>query len=391
MNILVLRNPDFMPSQSMPRFSRMIVDGMSKRGHHVRSITAKARFTRMGSSRMSRKWLGYIDRLILFPAELRKERTGLSSDSIVVSVDQALGPWMKRFRGVPRVTHCHDLLSVRASLGEFEHVRISRSGKLLNAYVRRSLNDCPNFISVSQATHTDVERFFPKAHGTSQVVYNGLNSSFRVGSAAEARQSLGGQLGTGLRDGYLLHVGGNQWYKNRAGVIEIYAAWRRSSQRPLPLVMVGPTPPKALLDAAQQRGLARDIHFRSDLTSDQLVMAYQGATMLLFPSIAEGFGWPIAEAMACGCPVVTTGVPPMTEVGGNLVHYISLMPAPHSQISHWAAESAAVVEKVARLTTAERARLIEAAPAVAKRFDPDKALDEIEGIYEQILAKHSSK
>jgi glycosyltransferase involved in cell wall biosynthesis len=375
----------------MPRFTRMLTEGMARRGHDVRCITAKARFARVGTTSISRKWLGYVDRFILFPARLRIERTALSADSIVVSVDQALGPWLKRFRGLPCVTHCHDLLSIRASLGEFEHVRIAPSGKLLNAYVRRSLNGCPNFISVSQATHTDVERCFPKAHGTRQVVYNGLNSSFCVGSAFEARQSLGEQLGAGLRDGYLLHVGGNQWYKNRAGVIEIYAAWRRSSQNPLPLVMVGPTPPKAVLDAAQQGGLANDVYFRSDLTRDQLVMAYQGATMLLFPSIAEGFGWPIAEAMACGCPVITTGVPPMTEVGGNLVHYISLMPATQSQISHWAAESAAVVEKVARLTTAERARLIEAAPAVAKRFDPGKALDEIEGIYEQILAKHSSK
>ena len=44
---------------------------------------------------------------------------------------------------------------------------------------------------------------------------------------------------------------------------------------------------------------------------------------LLFPSLQEGFGWPIAEALACGCPVVTSSKPPMTDVGGDAALYIS--------------------------------------------------------------------
>ena len=43
---------------------------------------------------------------------------------------------------------------------------------------------------------------------------------------------------------------------------------------------------------------------------------------LLFPSLAEGFGWPVAEAQACGCPVVTSNRAPMTEVGGLAATYI---------------------------------------------------------------------
>jgi glycosyltransferase involved in cell wall biosynthesis len=154
--------------------------------------------------------------------------------------------------------------------------------------------------------------------------------------------------------------------------------------------MVGPSPTKALRDAVERHRLRNDVHFRSDVASEQLVRAYQGATMLVFPSIAEGFGWPIAEAMACGCPVITTGVPPMTEVGGDLAHYIALMPATNGAIDAWAEDAAAVVEKMALLSSGERSRFVEAAPAVAKRFDPDKALDEIEGIYQRILEKRSS-
>jgi glycosyltransferase involved in cell wall biosynthesis len=47
------------------------------------------------------------------------------------------------------------------------------------------------------------------------------------------------------------------------------------------------------------------------------------AKVFVFPSWQEGFGWPILEAMACGCPVVTTGRPPVTEVGGSAAIYIT--------------------------------------------------------------------
>ena len=57
-------------------------------------------------------------------------------------------------------------------------------------------------------------------------------------------------------------------------------------------------------------------------SSRQLQSLYSLASLLLFPSHHEGFGWPILEAMACGCPVVTTERPPMTEVAGSAGFYI---------------------------------------------------------------------
>ena len=58
-------------------------------------------------------------------------------------------------------------------------------------------------------------------------------------------------------------------------------------------------------------------------TSRQINALYSLASLLLFPSISEGFGWPIVEAMACGCPVVTTGREPMSEAGGDGAIYIN--------------------------------------------------------------------
>jgi hypothetical protein len=56
--------------------------------------------------------------------------------------------------------------------------------------------------------------------------------------------------------------------------------------------------------------------FARGLTNEALEVAYSSAGLLLFPSLAEGFGWPIIEAQACGCPVLTTAEPPRNEIGG---------------------------------------------------------------------------
>ncbi|MEI8340605.1 MAG: glycosyltransferase, partial [Verrucomicrobiota bacterium] len=112
---------------------------------------------------------------------------------------------------------------------------------------------------------------------------------------------------------YLLHVGGGQWYKNRDGVLAIYAELRRIiGKNPPALIMVGPP-----LDDAPP-----GVESISGVDNERLRALYSGAELLLFPSLEEGFGWPIVEAQACGCRVVTTGKAPMTEVGGTAAFYI---------------------------------------------------------------------
>lgn len=74
---------------------------------------------------------------------------------------------------------------------------------------------------------------------------------------------------------------------------------------------------QALRPLAERLGVGARVHFLPQLTQDELVEVYNGASALLHPSFYEGFGNPLAEAMACGCPVVTSCLSAMPEVTGG--------------------------------------------------------------------------
>nr|WP_236943207.1 glycosyltransferase [Hymenobacter sp. PAMC 26628] len=259
------------------------------------------------------------------------------------------------------------------------------TGQQYQQLIYRGYSQGKNFISVSEKTRKDLEQLLPEAPNTSEMVYNGMNNSFFPYDVSIARQKLGLKLGVQLTPGYLLHVGGNQWYKNRLGVIELYDAWRSVSNAALPLLLVGAALTPVLANVVSQSLYKNDIHIIKGLDDEFVHLAYAGASVFLFPSLAEGFGWPIAEAMASGCPVITTDEDPMTEVAGKAGFLIPRRPFHAAASAQWAIEAAAVVEKVISLTSQEREAAIVASRVNAQRFDSNKALDRIECIYEKVL------
>jgi glycosyltransferase involved in cell wall biosynthesis len=177
-------------------------------------------------------------------------------------------------------------------------------------------------ICVSDETRRQAKRLTGLKDDRFAVVPNALNYPYRPMPGPEASAHLG-SLGLDSRRPYFLHVGGNQWYKNRNGVVRLFAELvRHSAFRDHCLVMAGKPWTKELRQAVQLTGLGNRIIERVDLHGEQLRALYSRAEVLLFPSLSEGFGWPIVEAQACGCPVATTNRPPMTEVGGDAALYI---------------------------------------------------------------------
>ncbi len=385
MNLVFFTHPSFLGSQSMPRYAQLLTEGMKIRGHSVEVWSPNPRFYKLPLPTDKKKWLGYLDQFIVFPREVYKRLKKHNSNTLFVFTDQALGPWVPLVADQPHVIHCHDFLAQRSALGQIPENPISWTGRQYQSMIRRGYSCGKHFICGSEKTREDLHYFLRTPPASANVVDNGFNQPFAPCNPAKARGLLGAKTSLDLSGGYLLHVGGNQWYKNRVGVIEIYDAWRAHSSESLPLLMAGRPPSDTLLSAYKGATYRKDIHFLCNLSDEAIQLAYGGASLLLFPSLAEGFGWPIAEAMACGCPVITTNEAPMSAVAGKAGFLIPRKPMQASDVRAWAIEAGIVIKQVLELSPEKRRKVIEEGIINSKRFDTAYALDRIESIYKSIL------
>jgi glycosyltransferase involved in cell wall biosynthesis len=369
----------------MPRFAQLLISSYEARGHEVTVLSPAACFHRLAARTRFAKWAGYIDQYLMFPAGIRRLLTRMPGDTLFVFCDQALGPWVPLVKNRPHVVHTHDLLALRSALGDIVENPTGFTGRIYQRYIRRGFRQARHFISVSRKTRDDLQKFGKVRAISSDVVYNGLNFPFAPMSRETALQILTSAGFPQSPNGCILHVGGNQWYKNLAGVIAIYAQYCAKERDPLPLWCISPRPTRALAIAELAKVGARGkVEFFQHVSSATLQAAYSYAHALLFPSFAEGFGWPLIEAQACGCPVITTGEPPMTEVGGEAALYISRLQS-GDDIDSWAAQGADTLIKLLSEPEEDHADRRARSLAWAATFDHDRAVDGYLRIYQGIL------
>jgi glycosyltransferase involved in cell wall biosynthesis len=369
----------------MDSFANMLSTGMKNKGHTVQVWLPAPVFYSLPVSMFVKKWLGYIDQYVIFPGKVWLRLKKSNANTLFVFTDQALGPWVPLVKRRPHVIHCHDFLALQSALGEIPENQVSRTGRAYQSFIHKGYLLSTNFISVSKHTQKQLERFVPTASKYSEVVYNGLKEPFKPSKSDKAREFLTSSIGIDIKAGYILHIGGNQWYKNRLGVIEIYNAWREVYKLSLPLLLIGDQPSSSLLHLCNKSSFKKDIHFLTAADDQFVSYAYAGASVFLFPSLAEGFGWPIAEAMACGCPVITTNEAPMTEIAGNCGFLIPRRPYNILNAQDWAIDAAKTLNIILKLSDKEREKVVQSGLANAQRFNISISLDLIESIYTNIL------
>jgi glycosyltransferase involved in cell wall biosynthesis len=355
------------------------------RGHYVEIWQPKPIFFYLPLPIKIKKWLGYVDQYIIFPVAVRRRLKKYSSDTLFVFADHALGAWVPLVANRPYIIHCHDFLAQHAAKNKFLENIVSWTGRQYQYYIHRGYSKGKYFLSVSNKTQKDLHTFLPTKPLYSEVIYNGLSPCFKSLEPCGARALFGTRVNLNLADGYLLHVGGNQWYKNRSGVIDIYNAWRSDSSSDLPLILIGESPDKNLLLKHAKSPFKNNIYFLPGMKDEVVNLAYAGASVFLFPSLAEGFGWPIVEAMASGCPVITTNEPPMTEVSGSAAFLIPRQPSEQSKIKEWTAIAVKVINELLQYSPQKRKAIIESGFCNANRFTSKIALDKTEAAYKHIL------
>ncbi len=301
---------------SMLRYAELLTGGLRKLGVDVRVIEPSEMLARLPSSwRLLQRVMRTADKFLLFPLLLRgaARRFHAETGGLVHVIDQGNGVYVSALRKVPLVVTCHDLIAVKETLGMFHHPGAEEAKK--SVYQTRNLarlREVRWFACVSHATRQDCLTVLGAEPSRCEVIPNPLDPFFSAPAGARP---------PGLPERYLLSMGNMGWYKNRPASLQIYAALRARGCT-LPLVIMG----GALSPA--EGALARDLGIADHLVpchhpDDATVRAsYAHAEALFFPSLEEGFGWPIIEAQAQGCLVVTTNRPPMTETGGSTALYV---------------------------------------------------------------------
>lgn len=370
MKILLVANyaPD--GQKSMARYAGFLDAELRKRGYATELIRPAPLAVRLVSrgSRLFR-WLAYLDKFVFFPPRLWLH----ARRADVVHVCDHSNSFYLRWTGnTPNLITAHDALAIRSGLGEFPRNPTRWSGVRLQRWILRGLAHARRIVCVSQKTRCDFELLLPSGPAMT-VVPNPLGGEFhpaRAKDVADLRQS----LGIAPDEEYLLHVGKDSWYKNRPGVLRIFLELRKLLRfRRTKLVMAGaPMPPELRAIAGTLDGVVECV----DLSDVELRALYTGALALLFPSLEEGFGWPILEAQACGCPVITSARPPMNEVAGGAAILID----PEDP-----AGAAAVI--AARIN--EREALRQAGLANVRSYSIDAAIDSYCQIYREAIAAAS--
>jgi len=319
MRILLVANYEPDGQESMLRYAVWLERTLKARGHQITVAKPQAFFSLPTRSLGLKKYLGYLDKFLLFPSRLR--RLARSHDLVHV-LDHSNSMYLHTVRQKPNLITCHDVLAIRAARGEFPQAHTGWSGRLLQRWILSGLRGARHVLCVSGKTASDLKVLIETSGkaGTKsaelRVIYNALNWSYRPGAALP--EHLASRLGLRSGERYFLHVGGSQWYKNRAGVLRIFARLAEMDEfSTTRLVLAGKPLTAELRKTIREERLEDRVIEAVDATNEELQALYGNALALLFPSLEEGFGWPILEAQACGCAVIATNRPPMTEVAGE--------------------------------------------------------------------------
>lgn len=272
------------------------------------------------------------------------------------------------------ITTVHDVMWLNdpalCGTGLWHHIE----RQFYRAGIRRALRQSDAIATVSEATARDISRVSALYAAKTTAILSGVDPAFRAGSTDRTRVSL-----LGVEPGrYVLVVGQYAPYKNHAAALRGFAgAFGNRPAMKLIFVQRQGRNILGLKQLAVSLGVENQVAFHPAVETDTLHALYRGALCLLHPSFCEGFGMPLAEAMASGCPVVTSNASAMPEVCGDA----ALLIDPHDvqSISMALSRIANDPDYAGRLRTRGLAR--------AAELDWDRAAADYLALYRSVLER----
>jgi len=207
----------------------------------------------------------------------------------------------------PLIITVHDLIYVKFPLSS-SFVR----RRVIRPLLTRTLRNANKIVAVSEHTKADILHYFPFCEGKIEVIHEAAAPMFKKIENKKLLEATRSKFR--LPDEYLLFVGSIRSHKNIERLLEAYQRLRRNGLRHR-LVIVGRANPREayLLSTIQ----STDCLYLGEVASEDLVALYNLATAVVIPSLYEGFGLPVLEAMTCGAPVAASSVASLPEVAGD--------------------------------------------------------------------------
>ena len=294
MSASVLLLPAVGHAPSMNRYANELYRALAVPGSRYRP-TLEEPVQPARPNRAQRAWFRYIG----YPRTVR----GRSHDVFHV-LDHAYAHLVRAFDARRTVVTCHDLIPLLATKGLIP-MRVPATVATSFQWRVGQLGKAHRVIADSDATRQTLEQLTDVDPSRIRVVPLGVCPAFRqVEGARERRRAAAGLAASAP---VILHVASAVRYKNTPALLRAFARARQDIPD-LVLVRVGAPLYPDEVELAGALGISDAILFDPRVDDAALIEWYNAADVFAFPSIWEGFGWPVLEAMACGTPVVASDI-----------------------------------------------------------------------------------
>lgn len=340
------------------RYVRELLQALSRRDDdHVYDLYARAPWNEPLDERF--RWHSIPSRDPIW--HLRAARAANGTANAFLSTNSYLTAWFLR---VPSAVVVYDLVPFRPG------IRARRSSAVIErATIGLGVRRAGRLLCISEATSRDLVARYPSIEAKASVVPLAADERFATPLSATDLEEL--RRRHRINAEFVLCTGTLEPRKNLLRVLEAHAGLARKIQ----LVLVGPRGWQfdPILEEAAQRN---DVRVLGQISDEELAGLYQACTVFCYPSLYEGFGLPLLEAMSAGAACVTSSVSSLPEVGGDAVVYVD--PTSVEEIR-------AAIERV--LESGEERRILgERARRRAAEFSWDRTAADTITVLEEIAA-----
>lgn len=264
---------------------------------------------------------------------------------------------------IKSVVTVHDLIFMR-----YPEFYQPADRKIYRSKLEYACREADKVIAISRQTKNDLVDYLSLNPGKIEVIYQAINSIYFEATPPEELKQTQSQLKIPGR--FMLTVGTIEARKNLESILKAM----QLDDDGLPLVVVGKSTPYLDSLQTQIQVLKDKLIFLHQVTDRELSHLYQLAELMLYPSVFEGFGLPVVEAQACGCPVITSKAGALPETGGDGAHYVEAQNA--DEINQGIQE---IVQN-----KAYRDELIRKGLQNAQRFTPQNYAQQLMQFYTQL-------